>query len=661
MNKWLRFALRIALVFAGVLLAAHFTLRHSLNTPRFKAAATGFAERHFRRQANYDRIDYSLFPFSLVVRNASLREPDGSADFASIREFSVAVDWRTKEVSSVRLVEPVLRVVRRPDGSFNYSDLLPSPPPPDSPAPSSSPAPPASTGSSDGAPSASVKPSAPPVALRLLQIEKARFVFSAEDPDGGSSSLVLSNLNLSLQNLAADAPLHADGRANLGPDSSFEFRLEGAPLSDFARDPARWSFGFNAQLDVRSFSDLRPFLPPDFPALAPFGVSLDVSGNLSDSLAVRLRALSPASLDASIDAELSIPSPLARHLLAGAPLPDSLRPPSPSCDVPPGAAVLRDLPALVLANLLASAKLSAPAVSFGALRAENVSASLFVRDGILTVPDARLDLCGGRVEARANARLLECPLSYRLDRLSADRIDLSQFLDACGWSFPHRLSGLLRLQASLSGHAVAEPGLRSLEADASVQIDGLQSVGPGGSPADHALCRLDDPLLLKLLPKLRPKVETAKASASQISTTRYDEASASVSLRNGLASVSDARLAMPGYRLLLSGTLLPFDDRLDLAARVVASPEESSRLSDGKDLSAFLPYENGGLAIPASIRGSIAKPTVLPDLDALLQNALAGDGLARELSPHLDNLSESDKKHVRQGLQLLQNLAPLLK
>lgn len=659
MNKWLRFALRIALVLAGLLLAAHFTLRRSLNTPRFKAAATGFAERHFRRQANYDRIDYSLFPFSLVVRNASLREPDGSSDFASIREFSVAVDWRTKEVSSVRLVEPVLRVARRPDGSFNYSDLLP--PPPDSPAPAGSPAPPASTGSSDDAPSASAKPSAPPVALRLLQIDNARFEFSANDPDGTSSFLVLSNLNLSLRNLAADAPLHADGRVDVGPDSSFEFSLDAAPLSELARDPASWHFSFGAQLDVRNFSDLRPFLTPDFPSLAPFGVSMDVAGTLSGPMSAKLRSTSSATGNASLDAELSVPAPLARHLLAGAPLPDSLRPPTPSCDVPPGAAVLRDVPALLLANLLASAKLSAPAVAFGALRAENVSASLFVRDGILTIPDARLDFCGGLLEARANARLLECPLSYRLDRLSAERVDLSRLLDSCGWSSPQRLSGLLRIEASLSGNAVAQPGLRSLEADASLQIDDLQSVGPGGSPSDHALRQLDDPLLLKLLPKLRPKVESAKASSSQISTTRYEEASASVSLRDGVATVSDARLAMPGYRLLVSGSILPFDDRLDLAARVVASPEETSRLADGKDLSAFLPYENGGLAIPASIRGPIAKPTVLPNLDALLQNALAGDGLARELSPHLEKLSESDKKHVRQGLQLLQNLAPLLK
>jgi hypothetical protein len=88
-----------------------------------------------------------------------------------------------------------------------------------------------------------------------------------------------------------------------------------------------------------------------------------------------------------------------------------------------------------------------------------------------------------------------------------------------------------------------------------------------------------------------------------VTTSRYDEATATLALRNGTATLSDARLSMPDYRLELAGTVLPFDDRLDLAARLVASPEETARLTDGKDRSAYLPYEDGGLMIPLAIRG----------------------------------------------------------
>ena len=176
---------------------------------------------------------------------------------------------------------------------------------------------------------------------------------------------------------------------------------------------------------------------------------------------------------------------------------------------------------------------------------------------------------------------------------------------------------------------------------------------------DQVWLQLDNPLLLKLVPRLEPKVEQAKLASETVTTSRYDEATATLSLRNGTASLSDARLSMPGYRLDLAGTILPFDDRLDLSAQLVASPEETMRLTDGKDLSAYLPYDNGGLLVPLSIQGPLQKPEVRPDLDRLLKNALAGT-LGEDLGQHLDNLSESDKKHVQEGIQLLQGLGTLL-
>lgn len=128
MKKFLHFIAWLAGLAIFLLLAAHFTLRHVLNTPKFKAAATGFIARAVGRTADYERIDYSLFPFSLVVRNASLKESDGTEDFASMEKFSAIVNFRTHEVTSLRLEKPSIRIVQRPDGTFNFSDLLPPPP-----------------------------------------------------------------------------------------------------------------------------------------------------------------------------------------------------------------------------------------------------------------------------------------------------------------------------------------------------------------------------------------------------------------------------------------------------------------------------------------------------------------------------------------------------
>ena len=124
MKKWLRFIAWVGGTAVFLLLTAHFTLRHALNTPKFKAAATGFVERATGRAAEYERIDYTLFPFALVVRNAALKEQDGARDFASMAEFALVVDFKTKEIASIRMEEPAIRIVQRPDGTFNFSDLM---------------------------------------------------------------------------------------------------------------------------------------------------------------------------------------------------------------------------------------------------------------------------------------------------------------------------------------------------------------------------------------------------------------------------------------------------------------------------------------------------------------------------------------------------------
>ena len=125
-----------------------------------------------------------------------------------------------------------------------------------------------------------------------------------------------------------------------------------------------------------------------------------------------------------------------------------------------------------------------------------------------------------------------------------------------------------------------------------------------------------------------------------------------MALRNGIATLSDARLALSDYRLEAAGTIRPFDDRLDLAAKLIASPAETAKLTDGKDRSAYLPYEDGGLMVPFVIRSPLHDPRVVPDLDLLLKNALAG-AASGEAGSVLDELSDSDRKNVEKGLEIL--------
>ena len=649
-----------------IVVTGHFTLRHALNTPKFKAAATGFIERSTGRNAEYENIDYSLFPFSLVIKNAALKEKNSQQDFASMKELSLFVDFKTKEITSVLLDQPSIRIVQHPDGTYNFSDLFPTPAT-EATTQEPEPSPSTSVPSPSSIPSTPSSPASEPFAIRLVQIENAHIEFVALDEENNEESFILSNIHFNLNDFAPHLPFRMSGRATVGKTSSLQFELSGPALADYAHRMGSWPIAFESRLDIGNFSDIQAFLPPETQPFESLWMTLNIQGALADKVNLLLHLKTPdatethpVSLDVGLHADISLPAIITQHLLTGAPLPESLSSIPPPCTPPPGAIALTDNPTLMclLQQVQATMDLTFPKIAYSNNRFTDGSLSAFLRNGVLTIPQAKLSAYGGTLDARGNAQLLACPLSYRLDRLVADRVEIKQALDANGLGDLANLSGLIHLEGSLSGHAVAEPGLRSLEAETHLRIDQLQSVGTGGSLMDQVWTQLDHPLLLQLLPHLQSKVDHAKQATSTITTSHYDEATATLVLHNGKAALSGTRLSMPGYRLDISGAIFPFDDRMDLSAHWVASPEETARLTDGNDLSAYLPYEKGSLTIPLFIQGPLLSPTVLPDFDLLMKNALHSS-LGEDIGNPLDNLSDSDKKNVQQGLQLLQDIGAL--
>ena len=654
MKRFLRFLLWFVGTAIFLLATAHVTLRHLLNAPKFKTAALARLERTTGRPAACGRIDYKLFPFGLVVRDVALKEKDGAQDFASIRAFSAAIDFRKKEIAALRFDRPTLRIVRNADGSYNFSDLLAAPA---TAAPRSAPRAPAG-------PRPPAQAAAPPLAIRLVQIVDAQFEFVRKTADGGAESCALSHLDFTLRDVAADRPLRMEGRAAIGRASRFEFALTGPAPAEYADRPGAWPLDLDARLEIGDAADVEALLASGAFPFPNLHATLNVRGALADQLhaALTLRSSEsaadpPGALDLALDVDLSLPPPVAAHLFGGAELPAEFQFAPAPCAPPPGAISLTENPelALFLRHARGQAHLAFPKIAYGQNVFERGAAQAFLRGGVLTVPTATCAAYGGTLEARGNAQLLACPLTYRLDRLTADQLDVGRALAANGLAGRTAISGALHLEASGSGQAVAAPGLRTLVADAQARIDGLQTVGPGGSLMDQVWRQLDQPLLLKIAPRLKAKVAEAQRTATAIATTRYETATATLALRAGVATLSNARLAMPGYRLDLAGPIWPFDDRLDLAAQLVASPAETAQLVGDQDLSALLPYEDGGLLVPLAVRGALSDPQAAPDLDRLLQHALGG-GSGAGGDSLLDELSASDRKHVEKGLEFLGTL-----
>ena len=646
-----------------MLVTAHFTLQHLLNAPKFRTAALARIERSTGRPAALGRIDYELFPFTLVVRDAALKEKDGTSEFASIRSFSASVDFRKKEISALRFERPALRIVQNEDGSYNFSDLFAAAPAETVPPPAEPVGGPARP---PAGPRPKAQPAAPPLVIRWVEVADASFEFVRRDANG-EEVFTLSDLTFNLEDFAPDRPLKMHGRTAIGKSSGFQFELFGPAFADYADRPGAWPAAFNARLDVRDFADVRAFLPEGTLPFQSLWTTLNVHGALADRLNVLLHVQTsdateahPVAAELGLRAEFSLPPPVAAHLFGGAELPEELSHQNPPCELPPGAVALGEQPALalLLKHLRGTLALDAPAVVYGQNRFAEGKVRVRLQDGTLAVTNATFSAYGGAVEARGHVQLLGCPLTYRLESLTADKLEIGQALAANGLGEVLAVSGTLHLEASASGHAVAEPGLDSLVADARARIENLQTVGTGGSLMDQVWLQLDNPLLLQLLPRLQAKVDRAQQAAATAATSRYETATATLALRNRVATLSDARLAMPGYRIDVAGVLRPFDDRLDLSGKVVASPEETAQLTGGKDRSDVLPYENGGLMIPFTVRGALSDPQARPDLDFLLKNALAGatSGSSGNL---LDGLSKSDRKNVEKGLKILEGfLAP---
>lgn len=652
MKRFLRFLLWFAGTAVFLLLTAHFTLKHLLNAPKFKAATTGFIERTTGRPADYGRIDYELFPFALVVRDAALKEKDGTRDFASIRSFSAAVDFRNKEITSLRFDRPTLRIVENEDGTYNFSDLFAAEPAAPAGGPARLPA----------GPRPEAHPATPPLVLRQVEVIDASFEFVRRDATG-EEAFTLSDVDFDLRNFAPDRPLQLRGQAAIGKSSGFQFELSGPALAEYAGRPGAWPAAFNARLDVRDFADVRAFLPEGTLPFQSLWATLNVHGALAEKLDVLLNVQTseasethPVAAELGLQAEVALPPPVAAHLFGGADLPAEFRFDPPPCEPPPGTISLLGDPELAptLKHARGAATLTFPKIAYGQNVLERGTISIVLRDGALEIPSAECTAYGGTIAARAGIQFLACPLFWRLEKLTADKLEIGRALAANGLGDFAAVSGTLHLEARANGSGVAEPAVREIVADALARIENLQTAGTGGSLMDQVWLQLDNPILLQLLPRLQAKVDRAKQAAATTTTSRYETATATLVLRDGVATLSNARLALPGYRIDVAGPIRPFEDRLDLAGKVVASPEETAQLTGGKDRSDVLPYENGGLMVPFTVRGALSAPQVRPDLDILLKNALAGAS-AGSSGDLLDGLSKSDRKNVEKGLEILGN------
>lgn len=129
-------AARIALIVLVLLLIAYTVFGYWIVPRMVRSNLVGFASEQYGRTASVGDISFRPFTLKLELHDFSLPDADGAPMLAFRRlllDFDLSSVWRVgASFAAVELDDPFARVMLRPDGSLNLSDLAklahPSPP-----------------------------------------------------------------------------------------------------------------------------------------------------------------------------------------------------------------------------------------------------------------------------------------------------------------------------------------------------------------------------------------------------------------------------------------------------------------------------------------------------------------------------------------------------
>lgn len=305
-NKWLK----ISAIIAGVVIVLIVTLlvlANILITPeRVRSAVLPIAEDYLDRPVDLEKIEVGLFS-GISCRGLVIGERQGDSNF--IEADTLVLRYRfwpllfgRVMIDEATLNQPVIRMVRNPEGSFNFDDLIES----------------GDNGGGEGASVASPGEDGSPIDLLVTHLTvhngQLEFTDHAVRPDQEVVTR-LADLNLSAQALSLEKefPLTLD------------FLLNDAPVSwDGSVDPVRSGVAGQLQVSGLAGAPLAPYVADAFPGeLRSFRLDADLylEGDpkamtsrgdiLLDKIGMTLEALPDAPIE---DARLELDHDLTVNL-----------------------------------------------------------------------------------------------------------------------------------------------------------------------------------------------------------------------------------------------------------------------------------------------------------------------------------------------------------
>ncbi len=124
MSRFKKVAIGLVLFLVVLIVSSYF-----LVPPILKSVLTKKLSEALHREVTLERVHFNPLTLTLSVQGFGIKERGGTEPFVSFQELLVnleilSVAKRALILDEVKLVKPSVRIVRNPDGSYNFSDLL---------------------------------------------------------------------------------------------------------------------------------------------------------------------------------------------------------------------------------------------------------------------------------------------------------------------------------------------------------------------------------------------------------------------------------------------------------------------------------------------------------------------------------------------------------
>ncbi|HZV82026.1 MAG TPA: AsmA family protein [Geobacteraceae bacterium] len=580
------------------------------------------------RQVTLGDVEVSIFR-GIRLRNLEVREKDGSSPF--LQAGAIRLSYRfwpllagRVEVDEVLLEEPLVRVVRYPDGTFNYSDLMKK-----EPARTEEPR----------------EKSPLHLDVSTARVSGGRMLYEDRCVAGGRGySLEVTGVGLSASNISLEGEFPFQAEASLAGTSvalkGTLAKVKSAPavtadLTVVAKDlgatvkglpPAvgdklakmALAGGVEAQLklagEVKQPKQLLRGgeVKLNSLALTAGGIRPTLAGTLvlgSDSLESRGVTLTVGGqkLGVNLGAKNLLARPVKLTLsLEGDKVDlDQVLPAKKAGGVAPAPAQPREEPAPLAIPVEAGGTMRIGTMIYHGLATEGLSLAWQLQENVLTLESLKGNLAGGSFSdiARVDLRVKGFAYSTSLEvkGVQADKL-VAAFAPKAG----NALSGSLTLKADLAGRGVAALQ-RNLVGNGSFDVANGRLSGDGFMPTLAAFLGVDE-----------------------LRALRFSKLDGTFAIRNGVITLdakgdgSDAKIAAAGK--------VGMDKSLDMGIELKLAPAITSRVARG-GAGRYMADKDGWGSVPLRAAGMVGKPSF--SLDTAKVGSRAVESLRQKIGERL--------------------------